>query len=131
MTALVKHKGGCHCKAVTWEIEAPAELSVDECDCSMCEMIGFLHVIVPQSRFTLLTGKDNIATYTFNTGVAQHYFCKTCGIKSHYVPRSNPDGFSINFRCLDRTNVTGHTIVPCAGLTWEEIAARVAHLSKE
>ncbi|KAJ1718294.1 hypothetical protein LPJ61_006712 [Coemansia biformis] len=131
MSELVKHRGGCHCKAVTWEIMAPAVLRVDECDCSVCDMIGYLHVIVPKSCFTLLTGADSISTYTFNTGVAQHYFCKTCGIKSHYVPRSNPDGFSVNFRCLDRANVADYKIVPCEGLTWEEIAARVEHLSKE
>ncbi|KAJ2781293.1 hypothetical protein H4R18_002971 [Coemansia javaensis] len=131
MTELVKHKGSCHCKAVTWEIEAPARLRVDECDCSMCGMLGYLHVTVPKSRFVLTAGADNISTYTFNTGVAQHYFCKTCGIKSFYVPRSNPDGYSVNFRCLDKTNVTGHDVMSCEGLTWEEIAARVAHLSKE
>ncbi|KAJ2078914.1 hypothetical protein H4R24_004146 [Coemansia sp. RSA 988] len=131
MTELNTHRGSCHCKAVTWEIRAPAELSINECDCSICEMIGFLHLIVPKSRFKLLTGGDNMITYTFNTGIAQHYICKTCGVKSFYIPRSNPDGYSINFRCLDRTNVADYKIVSCKGLTWEQAAVRLALLSKE
>ncbi|KAJ2809151.1 hypothetical protein H4R20_000330 [Coemansia guatemalensis] len=131
MAELTSHRGNCHCKAVTWEIRAPEKLSVNECDCSICDMIGFLHIIVPKSRFKLLTGSDNMITYTFNTGIAQHYICKTCGVKSFYIPRSNPDGYSINFRCLDRTNVADYEILSCKGMTWEQAAERLALLSKE
>ncbi|KAJ1793419.1 hypothetical protein LPJ59_004729 [Coemansia sp. RSA 2399] len=131
MANLVKHKGGCHCNAVTWEIVAPSELRIDECNCTVCSMKGFQHLIVPKSRFTLLTGKDNLATYTFNTHIAQHYFCKTCGVQSFYVPRSNPDGYSINFRCLDRTNVARFEMEPLDGQNWEQAAGKLAHLSKE
>ncbi|KAJ2823791.1 hypothetical protein GGI24_003589 [Coemansia furcata] len=106
-------------------------LRVDECDCSMCEMHGFQHIIVPQSRFKLLTGDKNMTTYTFNTHVAKHYFCKTCGIESYYVPRSNPDGFSVNFRCLERDNVEEFEILPFDGKNWEANAAKLAHMSKE
>ncbi|KAJ2744656.1 hypothetical protein GGI20_002797 [Coemansia sp. BCRC 34301] len=131
MANLTTHRGHCHCRAVTWEIQAPAKLRVDECDCSMCEMHGFQHIIVPKSRFTLLSGQDSITTYTFNTHVAQHYFCKTCGIESFYVPRSNPDGYSVNFRCLDRDNVAEFEILPFDGKNWEANAAKLAHMSKE
>jgi hypothetical protein len=62
----------------------------------MCSRVGFLHLIVPQSRFRLLQGKANLSTYTFNAGVARHLFCRTCGVKSFYVPRSVPNGFSVN-----------------------------------
>ncbi|KAJ2397921.1 hypothetical protein GGI23_003371 [Coemansia sp. RSA 2559] len=110
---------------------APSELRIDECNCTVCTMKGFQHLIVPRSRFTLLTGKDNMATYTFNTHTAQHYFCKTCGVQSFYVPRSNPDGYSINFRCLDRTNVAKFAMEPLDGQNWEQAAGKLAHLSKE
>ena len=45
------------------------------CNCSMCEKVGFIHVIVPESRFRITAGEDRLTRYTFNTGVAQHLFC--------------------------------------------------------
>lgn len=93
--------GGCHCGAVRFEVETPGTIEVEDCNCSMCARTGFLHIIVPKTRFRLLSGADKITTYTFNTGVAQHLFCSVCGVKAFYVPRSNPDGYSVNLRCLD------------------------------
>ncbi|KAI8319817.1 glutathione-dependent formaldehyde-activating [Martensiomyces pterosporus] len=131
MSDLTTHKGHCHCNAVTWEIQAPAKLRVDDCNCSICNMMGFQHIIVPKSRFTLLTGKDSLTLYTFNSHAAQHYFCKTCGVKSFYIPRSNPDGVSVNFRCMDRDNVEESEILPFDGQNWEKNAAELVHLSKD
>ena len=91
-------KGGCHCGAVAWEAETDDNVVIDECNCSICQMVGFLHLIVPKSKFRLVKGDDQLTEYRFNTGVAKHYFCKTCGVKSFYVPRSNPDGYSLNLR---------------------------------
>lgn len=93
--------GGCHCGAVRFEVETPGTIEVEDCNCSMCARTGFLHIIVPKTRFRLLSGAEKITTYTFNTGVAQHLFCGVCGVKAFYVPRSNPDGYSVNLRCLD------------------------------
>ncbi len=93
------HKGSCHCKAVTYEIEASATLDVTDCNCSICSKSGYLHLIVNKEKFKLLSGKDNLNTYTFDTGEAKHLFCKTCGIKSFYIPRSHPDSYSVNVRC--------------------------------
>ena len=95
------HQGGCHCGMVRFETLLPDTLEVEDCNCSMCARTGYLHVIVPASRFRLLRGQDKIATYTFGTATAQRLFCAACGVKSFYVPRSNPDGFSVNLRCLD------------------------------
>jgi hypothetical protein len=97
----VTHSGGCHCGAVAFEVEAPAKLVASDCNCSICRMSGYLHLIVPRSRFHLLQGADELTEYKFNTGTARHLFCSRCGIKSFYVPRSNPDGYSVNVRCLD------------------------------
>jgi hypothetical protein len=97
---------------VAFEVDAPAHLVVCECNCSICEMSGFLHLIVPRARFRLLRGADALTEYRFNTGTAQHLFCSRCGVKSFYVPRSNPDGYSINVRCLDRSSIAGITTEP-------------------
>ncbi len=106
------HRGGCHCGAVAFEVDAPAHLLVSECNCSICRMTGFLHLIVPRARFRLLRGAEALSEYRFNTGSARHLFCRRCGVKSFYVPRSNPDGYSVNLRCLDRSTVAGLTIEP-------------------
>src|SRR5258705_9218530 len=99
---LVTHRGGCHCGRVRFEVDAPADLEVSECNCSMCARVGgFLHLIVPRQRFRLRQGAEVLTTYTFNTGVAKHTFCSVCGIKSFYVPRSDPDGVSVSARCLE------------------------------
>lgn len=128
---MVAHRGGCHCGAVRFEVTAPAHLEVDECNCSICTMTGFLHLIVPRSRFRLLKGADDLVTYTFNTGVAQHYFCRHCGIKSFYVPRSNPDGYSVNARCLEPQTITGMRIALFDDTNREAADAAVRHRSKE
>ncbi len=122
------HTGGCHCGAVRFEVRAPAELELHECNCSICATSGYLHLIVPADRFTLLRGSGSLTEYRFNTGVARHLFCSVCGVKSFYVPRSNPDGYSINFRCLDPGTVQHHRIVPFDGRNWERAAGALTHL---
>ena len=124
-------KGGCHCGRVVFEVLAPGEIEVQACNCSMCNMTGFIHLIVPKSRFKLLKGKDALTTYTFNTGTAKHLFCKHCGVKSFYVPRSNPDGYSVNFRCLDAEDFTSVLTTDFDGKNWETHGASLAHLSRE
>lgn len=124
------YQGGCHCGAVQFEVEAPERLECGDCNCSICSKSGFLHLIVPKSRFRLLQGEASLATYTFNTHVAQHRFCKICGIKSFYVPRSNPDGVDVNVRCLD-TQPAELVIEPFDGRNWELHAHKLAHYSEE
>ena len=126
----MKHVGGCHCGAVKFEVEAPTEIEVLECNCSICSKSGFLHLIVPKERFVLLQGLENLATYTFNTGVAKHLFCKRCGIKSFYIPRSNPDGYSVNVRCLEPGTIAKVNVRPFDGKNWEAHAAEIARLSR-
>jgi hypothetical protein len=113
------HLGGCHCGRVRFEVIAPAQLEVVECDCSICSAYGFLHLIVPAERFKLLKGGDALTSYTFNTGVAKHLFCSTCGVKSFYVPRSHPGGFSVNARCIDSGTIQSITVSPFNGREWE------------
>jgi hypothetical protein len=113
------HAGGCHCGRVRFEVTAPAELTVDDCNCSICRKSGYLHLIVEKGRFRLLQGDEFLTSYRFNTGAAKHLFCKVCGIKSFYVPRSHPDGISVNARCLDPGTVDRMEVRPFDGVNWE------------
>jgi hypothetical protein len=124
------HAGGCHCGAVRFEVEAPERVVALDCNCSLCAMTGFLHLIVPASKFRLVKGEENLATYTFGTGTAKHRFCKICGVKSFYIPRSNPDGFDVNVRCLDKPPKE-LVVEPFDGRDWDANGAALAHLSKE
>ena len=124
------YAGSCHCGAVRFEVEAPEEIDADLCNCSICTKSGFLHLIVPRSRFRLVAGEEAITTYTFNTGVAKHTFCKHCGIKPFYVPRSNPDGVDVNVHCLD-TPPRSVRVTEFDGRNWERHAHALLHKSKE
>lgn len=126
----MKYPGSCHCQAVQFEIEAPDEIEAVHCNCSICSKSGFLHLILPLSKFRLITGAEFLTTYTFNTGVAKHTFCRVCGIKPFYTPRSNPDGIDINVHCLDNKPQQIH-ISEFDGVHWEQHAHTVAHKSQE
>lgn len=123
------YQGSCHCGAIAFEVEAPKVLEIDRCNCSICNKSGYLHLIVPLNKFQLLKGADDLTTYTFNTGVAKHTFCKHCGVKPFYTPRSNPDGMDINFNCLD-TKAESFDITDFDGTEWEKHAHTLAHKSK-
>jgi len=129
--ALITHRGGCHCGAVVFEVEAPARVTASECNCTICRMSGYLHLIVPRARFRLLRGEEALTEYRFNTGIARHLFCGRCGVKSFYVPRSNPDGYSVNLRCLDQATLAQVTIQPFDDSDREASDARIRHLSRE
>jgi hypothetical protein len=128
---LTTHRGGCHCRRVRFEVDAPTTLDVLDCNCSLCRMTGFLHLIVPASRFRLIAGGDDLAEYRFNTGTARHLFCRHCGVKAFYVPRSHPDGWSVNVRCLDAGTVERVNITAFDDNDREAATAAIAHLSKD
>ncbi|HAG94690.1 MAG: aldehyde-activating protein [Pseudomonadales bacterium] len=124
------HQGSCHCQSVVFEVEAPETIEAVYCNCSICTKSGYLHLIVPLSKFKLKQGSDMLITYTFNTGVAKHTFCKICGIKPFYTPRSNPDGVDINVHCLDTSGLSV-VITEFDGAHWEQHGHTLSHLSKE
>jgi hypothetical protein len=123
--------GGCHCQTVRFEAALPDEVEAQDCNCSICAMTGFIHIIVPDSRFRLLAGADRLTEYRFNTGAARHLFCSVCGVKAFYRPRSNPDGWSVNARCLDAQEALSLTVTAFDGRDWEHHGAALAHLSLE
>lgn len=126
---MTTHKGGCHCGRVEFEVDAPADILATLCNCSVCSMTGFVHLIVSREDFRLIRGEDAISTYTFNTGVAQHYFCRYCGVKSYYVPRSHPEGISVNVNCLQPGTIASQTTNPFDGRNWEQNISRLSPIS--
>jgi hypothetical protein len=129
VSTFVTHRGGCHCGRVRFEVDAPARIAAIECNCSICRMTGFLHLIVPAARFRLLQGAEVLTEYTFNTGVAKHRFCRVCGIKPFYVPRSHPDGFDVNVHCLDAATIESVEVSSFDDEDREAQTAAIAHLS--
>ena len=126
---MTTHKGGCHCGRVRFEVDAAANIKADQCNCSICRMSGYLHLIVPKHAFRLINGADDVETYTFNTGVAQHYFCRHCCVKSFYVPRSHPNGYSVNVNCIDPETIESVTVNPFDGQQWEQNVSKLSPIS--
>ncbi|HEY3777998.1 MAG TPA: GFA family protein [Rhizomicrobium sp.] len=120
--------GRCHCGAVSFEVLASDEIEVQACNCSICHMSGYLHFIVPRSRFRVLRGENVLTTYVFNTETARHTFCSVCGIKPFYVPRSHPEGYSVNFRCLDAEQFRSVLTTEFDGRNWERHIDELAPL---
>ena len=128
---LVIHRGGCHCGRVRFEVQAPASVVVLDCNCSICRMTAFQHLIVSAARFRLLQGGESLTEYRFNTGAARHLFCSVCGVKSFYVPRSHPDGYSVNLRCIDPGTIEHVDAQLFDDGRRETATAAVAHLSRD
>jgi hypothetical protein len=120
----MKVQGGCHCGAVRFEAELPAPpVPALDCNCSVCRMTGFVHIMVPHDEFELTAGQDDLTSYRFGTGAAEHLFCRRCGVKSFYQPRSHPEAWSVNANCLDEPV---ELIVDWFdGRNWEEAAAKL------
>lgn len=116
-------EGGCHCKAVRFAAEVEAAPEVLDCNCSICTMTGFRHLIVPHDRFRLLRGEDRLTSYRFGTGAAEHLFCRVCGVKSFYQPRSHPAAWSVNLNALDDAGALAPRFRSFDGRNWEAAAA--------
>lgn len=117
--------GGCHCGAVRFEAEVSTEVEVLDCNCSICAKTGFRHVIVPHGEFRLVRGEEALASYRFGTGTAEHLFCRTCGVKSFYQPRSHPEAWSVNLNALDDITALDVRARPFDGRNWEDAAAQL------
>jgi hypothetical protein len=119
----MKVEGGCHCRAVRYEAEVPERIEILDCNCSICAMTGFRHLIVPHGDFRLLAGEGALTSYRFGTGAAKHLFCSICGVKSYYQPRSHPEAWSLNFNALDDPSALDVEARAFDGRNWEQAAA--------
>ena len=104
------YTGGCHCGAVKFSFTCDDTVEIWKCNCSVCALIDYEHLFIPHENFSLLTSADNLSTYSFGTHSAKHYFCKTCGIKSFYQPRSHPEAYSVNLKCVTNPPTVEHVI---------------------
>jgi hypothetical protein len=118
--------GGCHCGAVRFEADVARHVRLLACNCSMCAKTGFLHMIVPHADFRLVSGGEQLTSYRFGTGVAEHLFCSRCGIRSFYQPRSHPEAWSVDYRCLDEGHGVTAEIEAFDGRNWEAARAALA-----
>ncbi len=116
---MATYRGGCHCGRILFEVDGECK-QVSECNCSICRKKAYLHWIVQQDRFRLLTRAEALATYTFNTGTARHHFCPVCGVAPFYIPRSDPDKVDVNARCLDGVDLSRLEVALFDGQNWEE-----------
>jgi hypothetical protein len=114
-----RFEGGCHCGRVRFVVHGDLAAAT-LCNCSLCTKKAFIHLIVPPEDFELTSGRDQLTTYRFNTGVAQHHFCQVCGSHPFYVPRSDPDKMDVNVRCLDGVDVGGLDLPTFDGRNWEQ-----------
>lgn len=121
------YQGSCHCGAIKFQVKVNKYLAYD-CNCSICSKKGFLHLIIPPEQFTLISGAEFLTIYTFNTGVAQHKFCRVCGIHPFYTPRSHPDCIDVNVRCLEPNVLSKFTIDPFDGANWEANQEKITQI---
>jgi hypothetical protein len=99
------HRLTCHCGAVELAVRLSEGLNTARrCDCSFCRRRGAIAVSAPLDGITIIRGAENLTLYQWGTGVAKHWFCKTCGIYTHHQRRSNPEQYGVNAACLDGVN---------------------------
>ena len=123
------YSGACHCGQVRFRVSANLS-EVTICNCSVCAKKGFVHLIVEPAQFELLSGQDELTSYRFNTGVAEHKFCRACGVHPFYTPRSDPGKVDVNVRCLDGIDLDKVVLRPFDGQNWEQSIAS-AHWQRE
>ena len=128
---MYKCSGGCHCGQVRFEIDLPGSVTVNRCNCSICQKSGYVHLIVSVDQFNLLSGANHLVEYRFHTGVAKHLFCDKCGIKSFYVPRSHPDAFSVNLNCVDLPEEIEVSIQSFDGRNWSRNLQEILNHSND
>jgi len=108
--------GSCHCGAVRFSVEGEIEQAID-CNCSHCSRKGFLLWFVPRQALTILSGAEQLSTYTFNRHVIKRQFCAVCGCQPFGLGRM-PDGTetaAINIRCLEGVELESIARVPFDG----------------
>lgn len=94
--------GACHCGAVKFRVRLNGGLAAARrCNCSICRMRGAVALSANVDDLIVVEGADALATYRFNTGAAEHHFCKHCGIYTHHRRRSNGQQYGVNAACIE------------------------------
>ena len=90
------YAGSCQCGAVQFETYVDLD-NTRTCNCSRCQRLGAVWGYTTIDKFTIISGENNLSTFTFNRHVGKHMFCKTCGIEPFAVSTI----VVINANCLD------------------------------
>ena len=100
------YKGRCHCGDISFSFQQGEIDKGIRCNCSMCRRKGAV-----MSDFTLSPEEldievknDALGLYQFDTRVAEHYFCKTCGIYPFHVTMRKPGYYRVNLGCIDEVD---------------------------
>ena len=116
--------GGCHCGEIKFSFHSEESVQIWKCNCSICEMLDYDHLFIKHDLLKIISGRELIQEYVFKTETAKHLFCKLCGIKSFYQPRSHPDVFSVNLKCVDNPPKV-REVVQFDGLNFEESIKKI------
>ena len=100
------YNGACHCGHIQFEVDLELD-HVRVCDCSICRKRGALNFRVEESQLRVLTPVSDMTLYQWHTATAKDYFCPICGILPFRRPRTAPELWTINIRCLDDVNLDG------------------------
>lgn len=125
MTEKVEITGGCHCSKIRFSAIVPKQVKTLLCNCSMCSLTNYQHLIVPHEDFVLESGNENLSSYQFGTKKAEHLFCKTCGVKSFYQPRSHPKAFSVHVAAIDDIGELEISQEHFDGQNWEQAKSQL------
>lgn len=106
----MSYRGSCHCGRTRFEVD----LTLDEvrvCDCSICRKRGALNHRVEESALRMLTPLEDLSLYQWHTKTAKDYFCPVCGILPFRRPRTAPEMWTVNVRCLEGVDLDSLPIV--------------------
>lgn len=117
------YSGSCHCGAVTFRISA-AIVELTTCDCSLCTRKNALMTKVHETELEILSGKDVLSLYQWNTRRAKHYFCSRCGIYTFHRKRSEPDHYGVNVFCLQGFDPAGVSVRATEGVGMSVVDAQ-------
>ena len=106
------YNGSCHCGSISFSFTQEKIVSGLRCNCSLCRRKGAV-----MSDFTLAPGeieinteKDGLGLYQFDSKIAKHYFCKTCGIYPFHETMRKPGHYRVNLGCIDDIDTNTLTV---------------------
>ena len=101
--------GTCHCGAIHIAIPADTDFTTARrCNCSLCRRRWAPTATVPEDQIEVTRGAKLLTLYQFHTKVAEHYFCRQCGVYTHHRRRSNPSEFGVNVTCFDHIDIRNY-----------------------
>ena len=103
---MTKYLGSCHCGGVRFELDTNERLDpYFRCNCSLCSRKGAIMGEAACTDLRVTADQDLLSVYSWNTGEAQHYFCRVCGIYTHHVMRGCSDRVGVNMGCIEGVDV--------------------------